>query len=192
MQDPTDNLTPLARAILKRDAVAAYTKLVVSSSGNEAALEDLEKSTPKGLCAGFVRDLNEAKCMLSGLWLWHDFLDRSHEISQSVHTPSGSFWHAIMHRREGDFGNAKYWYAKVTGHPILASMGIQASSVINPQPADKRLMRINFDGWNGSALVDLVQSVHESPSDPMHQVAVALQQLEWRVLFEHCAREAQM
>jgi hypothetical protein len=32
--------------------------------------------------------------MLSGLWLWHDFLDRSHEISQAVHTASGSFWHA--------------------------------------------------------------------------------------------------
>jgi hypothetical protein len=192
MQDPTDNLTPLARSILKRDAMDAYTQLVVSTCGNEAVLGELESATPKGLCAGFVHNLNDAKCMLAGLWLWHDFLNRSHEISQSVHTASGSFWHAIMHRREGDFGNAKYWYAKVAGHPILASMGIQAGSVINHQPADKRLMRINNDGWNGSALVDLVQSVHESPSDPMHRVAVALQQLEWRVLFEHCAREAQM
>ncbi|MGB1126733.1 MAG: hypothetical protein ACPG4Q_16145, partial [Phycisphaeraceae bacterium] len=38
----------------------------------------------------------------AGLWLYVDELDRSHEYSQSIHTPTGSFWHAIMHRREGD------------------------------------------------------------------------------------------
>ena len=56
---------------------------------------------------------------LSGLWLLAGDLDRSHSISQEISSPDGSFWHGIMHRREGDFGNAKYWFRKVGAHPVL-------------------------------------------------------------------------
>lgn len=59
----------------------------------------------------------------AGLWLAFDFLDESHAISQDIGTPEGSWWHAIMHRREGDFGNAKYWYRRVGEHPAMASLG---------------------------------------------------------------------
>ncbi|GIW77582.1 MAG: hypothetical protein KatS3mg104_2645 [Phycisphaerae bacterium] len=128
--------------------------------------------------------------MISALWLWHDYLDESHQISQQVHTPTGSFWHAIMHRREGDFGNSKYWYAKCRDHPILQSLSIQANSIVSRADADKTLLRLTISGWNGAAFVDYVQSLHESPSDPRYAIAVSLQQLEWRVLFDHCVRQA--
>jgi len=55
----------------------------------------------------------------SGLWLLAGDLDRSHTISQSIDHPSGSFWHGIMHRREGDFGNSKYWFRLAGKHPAL-------------------------------------------------------------------------
>src|SRR5689334_18276195 len=108
MQDPTDNLAPLARAILKRDAATAYTKLVVEgNAGNAGALPDLQKADPRALCAKFVANLGEAQGMLAGLWLWHDYLDESHRICQALETETGALWHAIMHRREGDFSNSK-------------------------------------------------------------------------------------
>ncbi|MEM9644697.1 MAG: hypothetical protein AAF989_06875 [Planctomycetota bacterium] len=54
----------------------------------------------------------------SALWLLAGELDRSHDISQNLKSPSGSFLHGIMHRREGDFGNAKYWFRTAGDHPV--------------------------------------------------------------------------
>jgi hypothetical protein len=126
--------------------------------------------------------------MLAGLWLWHDWLHESHVISQGIATPSGSFWHAIMHRREGDFSNGKYWYARVGTHPVFEALGQQAGSIVNSFPADNSVLRILAAGWKPAAWVDLVESVHESPADPRYAVAVQLQHLEWRLLFGYCSR----
>lgn len=74
------------------------------------------KKTLKSIHAGsFVQsaaNVEMAECCLSALWLFQDFLEESHRLSQSIHTPAGSYLHGIMHRREGDFSNAKYWFHK--------------------------------------------------------------------------------
>src|SRR5215213_6886895 len=69
------------------------------------------------------KDADMAACCIAGVWLLHDCLDESHTISQGIDTASGSFWHAIMHRREGDFSNAKYWFRSAGPHPAFAELG---------------------------------------------------------------------
>ena len=65
-----------------------------------------------------------------------------------------------------------------------------APRLINEMPADKSLLRLIATGWNPSAFVDLVEQVHDKPNDPRHRAAVALQRLEWQLLFDHCTRQA--
>ena len=65
-----------------------------------------------------IADRQMAQAAISGLWLLHGYLDQSHTLSQEIHTPTGSYWHGIMHRREPDFPNAKYWFRRVGTHPI--------------------------------------------------------------------------
>lgn len=69
------------------------------------------------LATGPLKPLVEA-----GLWLLAGDLESSHAISQTIHDRNGSFWHGIMHRREGDFWNAKYWFRKVGPHPVLKEL----------------------------------------------------------------------
>lgn len=38
--------------------------------------------------------------------------EKSHDIAQEIHSTAGSRVHAYLHRKEGDPGNAGYWYAR--------------------------------------------------------------------------------
>ena len=47
--------------------------------------------------------------------LWHDGRgnwDGAHECAQADKSRAGSWVHAYLHRKEGDEGNAGYWYAR--------------------------------------------------------------------------------
>jgi hypothetical protein len=41
----------------------------------------------------------------------------AHAIAQDLHDETGSWIHAYLHRKEGDLGNASYWYRRA-GQPI--------------------------------------------------------------------------
>ena len=114
-----------------------------------------------------VGDQDMAQCSLSGIWLLHNFLDRSHDISQEIHTREGSFWHAIMHRLEGDFWNSKYWYRKVGKHSVYSAID---------------------DGWNPEDFVDQCEAASDSGTlKDVQPDAVR----EWAALFEYCYTNAQ-
>ena len=47
--------------------------------------------------------------------LWHDAKgdwERAHAIAQDVDDERGAWVHAYLHRKEGDEGNAGYWYRR--------------------------------------------------------------------------------
>jgi len=186
----TDALSAVGYELLNANAGQAYTKLVVTGGGNAELLPRLKAVDPQELLTKNITSQADADAMLAGLWLWHDWLDPSHVISQDLKGETGSFWHAIMHRREGDFSNAKYWYARCRNHPVLQSMAPFANDVIHQQPADKMFLRLVARGWDPDVFVDLAEQLHDKPADPRYPAAVALQRIEWRLLFDHCTRSA--
>lgn len=51
--------------------------------------------------------------------LWHDAKGnwhRAHEVAQGIEDATGAWVHAYLHRKEGDEGNAGYWYRRA-GQP---------------------------------------------------------------------------
>ncbi len=58
-----------------------------------------------------------------GLHLLNDDLAASHPLSQQHEgEPLADYWHAIIHRREGDYGNSRYWLGRVGRAPLLAEV----------------------------------------------------------------------
>lgn len=54
--------------------------------------------------------------------LWHDRRgdwDRAHTIAQDIAGTTGAWIHAYLHRKEGDLGNAAYWYGQAR-RPVAA------------------------------------------------------------------------
>ena len=186
-----DVLTPLAKSILQAGGDAAYGQLVVGGPGSDEARRLLKGTRPAELIARPVADEQAAIAVLAGLWLWHDGLDESHRLSQDLVSPTGSFWHAIMHRREADFSNAKYWYARCRTHPVMRTIAVAATPILgDPKAREQAGVADGFtmaNGFDPNAFVDWVEEVHDRPADPAYATAVEIQKVEWRALFADCA-----
>jgi hypothetical protein len=48
--------------------------------------------------------------LLALWWDAHGDWERAHEVAQDVAGADGAWVHAYLHRKEGDEGNAGYWY----------------------------------------------------------------------------------
>lgn len=141
-----------------------------------AARDALVRFDPLRGLGGVVVDPDAAKACYAGLWLLFDFLDESHTISQDLHTSEGSFWHAIMHRREPDAFNSKYWWRRVGPHPVLACLRADAPAA-------------GYDFRTPESFVDFCERVRGTGSAD-EQIARRVQLLEWQRLFDHCHRLA--
>jgi hypothetical protein len=65
--------------------------------------------------------------------LWHDAngeWDRAHTIAQDIEDPSGSWVHAYLHRKEGDLGNAAYWYRRARQPVATDSLDAEWSRIV--------------------------------------------------------------
>jgi hypothetical protein len=115
-----------------------------------------------------------AACCTSGLWLWNGFLEDSHSLSQAVHTPEGSWWHGIMHRREPDPGNAAYWFRRVGDHPLAGRDVPAAAGWL--QTADR---------WDPFRFIDLCEQAR-GRGGLLEQLIREVAAIEWYVLFDFC------
>ena len=75
-------------------------------------LSDFKKTLPESKPAENWKPLLRALwCDGKGDW------ESAHDIAQDIHSAEGSWVHAYLHRKEGDDGNASYWYQRA-GKPM--------------------------------------------------------------------------
>jgi len=56
--------------------------------------------------------------------------EKSHTLSQSLPDSEGAWVHAYLHRREGDIGNAGYWYRRAGKPAASGSLDDEWSSIV--------------------------------------------------------------
>ncbi len=148
-------------------------------------LQELQRELPKK-----AKNRELAQACLAGLWLYHNFLDEAHAISQDLDTVEGSYWHGILHRREPDYGNAKYWFRRVPAHSIFTELCRDAAALTRDAgvPAGSEYLR-HQETWRSAAFVDLCERAAHG-SEMLDRLCRQIQQREWELLFRYCHEQA--
>ncbi len=105
----------------------------------------------------------------SAALLWHDHFDASHTLSQDIETHDGSWLHGIMHRREPDYGNAKYWFRRVGQHPAFPKLA----------------GRTGRKTWDAFAFIDECEAAEQGNDAGTIAALRQIQAAEFDVLVKH-------
>ncbi len=86
-------------------------------------------------------------------------IDRAHEIVQHGSTSMDRYLHGVIHRIEGDFWNAKYWFRQVDDRELLARIEMEMMSTLKTSNTFESCKSLKFfDDQNRFAPANLVDA----------------------------------
>jgi hypothetical protein len=148
----------------------------------------LDESTLNRACEeAFARDAvpkDSQELVRALVLLWHDHLDAAHRIVQDLESSDGAFVHAILHRREPDFSNAKYWFRRLGRHNAFPDIGHRVAALLRARGQDGLAELLTPNGeWQALEYVDLCSEASRPPSSPERkQLLREIQAIESRSL----------
>ncbi len=129
--------------------------------------------------------------LTAGLLQLHDYLEESHSYSQSIQGDAlGDHWHGIMHRREPDYSNAKYWYRRVGDSPIFAELAERAEAILqscdDPEAESLRVQLGLPETWDAFGFIDACEAYERSPQSRISDALRRIQFWEMLLLLQSC------
>ena len=186
----------IAEVIEKLEAGNPLPTLVPQKAWSTELTDTLESTPLDELFQGAsVKNATFGDAIKSGLLLWNDALDESHNISQELANQTGSYWHGIMHRREPDYSNAKYWFGRVGTHPIFPQVRERALAILNETlNLSDALAHIaqtieTEENWDAYQFIDWCQAA-EGTSDDVTRFLQQVQAEEIKLLLAYSYRNA--
>ncbi|MBI3417757.1 MAG: hypothetical protein HY043_20895 [Verrucomicrobia bacterium] len=154
----------------------------------DALQQRLNTFFAKCRCAPARRELLRGAALL-----WHDHHDAAHEFAQRDASAEGSFLHGILHRREPDYANARYWFHRVGHHPCFGVIAEKVAELIADNPDREPEIELLPRGhWDPFAFIDACEAAALLPlADPRRKLLQEIQAIEFDALVEHLGRHSQ-
>ncbi|MBP1989268.1 hypothetical protein [Paenibacillus eucommiae] len=159
-------------------------------------VDSIEPGTKTGAALGAKEKENAGLAFKAGLFLCNESLDKSHSISQEITSRTGSYLHGLMHRMEGDFSNAKYWFSDGGQHPISTQLvtclrnylSLQDLTEVNNDALRSKLEAlVSYPAWNAAVFVDAVElqlmDVQHAKADEWLR---HIQRFEIKLILDYC------
>ncbi len=185
--------TPIADIVTTLEGRKGLPALAPRSDYDSDLTATLQRASTEELFGSVpIADQAAAQGVRSLLLMWNDALDGSHVISQDLHGIDGSYLHGIMHRREPDYGNAKYWFNRVGAHslfPDLRTAALEELEAVDGGSASlvqvAETLGASTD-WDALAFIDLCEASDRGKfSDDARDCLQRIQVLEFRLLLAH-------
>ncbi len=126
-----------------------------------------------------------ADALLALLLLWHDHHEPSHEIAQAIENADGSYVHAILHRREPDYWNSKYWFRRVGAHPAFAELGRRVGELLESRQERALGSKLAPGGhWDAMSFVDACEAAAKGSGERI-ALLKEVQRIEFATLAKH-------
>ncbi len=130
------------------------------------------------------------KACVAAAYLYLDHWDTAHRLAQNLPTAEGSYWHAIIHRREPDYWNSKYWFRQVGDHPIFPELAEAVRALPQAETLAAIVQKVTANGrWDPFAFVDACEQASQQ-GDAMVQACEQIQMVEFQLLFKYCYQRA--
>jgi hypothetical protein len=178
--DPASYGPEIARILALGENGSKLLPLTWNVPPNENVRSILKSATPAKLFPAS----SAPQAAMAGLWLYFDFFDESHQLADATENANGYFWHGVVHRREGDSGNAAYWFRKAGAHPVFSPLSAAAAQILRDFPTAE----FRVGSWDPYAFVMFCERAREQPESDQERAARSIQRAEWQLLFDHCAR----
>jgi len=171
---------PLVRELLAEEDL--LLRLRPTEPGSPDALRQIRNAEEKELTGGAVlADATYPRLIRAGLLYAYDAIDESHRIVQEIETSQASYWHGMIHRREGDFENSRYWFRRTGKLGVFGEMHARAAEV-------SPLMGRQMD-WDPYVLVGQCEQARFG-GDVDQKELIGLQRIEFEVMYDHLWRDA--
>ena len=122
--------------------------------------------------------------------VWHDHHDEAHGIVQDMPSTDAAYIHAILHRREPDHFNAKYWFRRAGDHPTFPQLAAKAEAIVRESSDRSSISELLLSaGWDACAFVDACENPGPV-SSPRHSTLRKIQQAEFEILLTHLLQRA--
>jgi hypothetical protein len=146
-------------------------------------LPDRIRQADEATLGGGCRLLAGGKSLLvrGALYYAVDAFDPAHRIFQDEKSDLGSYWHGMMHRREADFDNARYWFRRAGGQPFFAKLHRAAS--------EESALMGRQASWDPYLFTGECEQARFGAVEKNAELA-KLQRIEFEVLLDYCWRQA--